>query len=494
MSTNQCDIGLIGLAVMGENLALNMESKGFSVAVFNRTTEVTEKFASGRAKGKNIQPTQTIEEFVAALTRPRKAMIMVKAGAPVDAVIGQLAPLLEKGDVIIDGGNSLFTDTQRRGKELENRGIHFVGCGVSGGEEGALKGPSLMPGGSRESWEIIAPIFRKIAAQVDGEPCCRYMGPDGAGHYVKMVHNGIEYGDIQLICEAYAILKDIAGMDAPELADTFAEWNKGELDSYLIEITSQIFRKIDPETGKPLVDVILDKAGQKGTGIWTLQSAIQQSVVISTINAAVEARVISSRKDERVASSKILPQPKPRKFKGDRAQLIDAVRDALYASKIVSYAQGMELLGAASRQYKWNLNLSDIATIWRGGCIIRAKFLNRIVEAYRRDPALHNLLLDPYFTGIIEKTQENWRVAVSTATDHGVAVPAFGASLAYFDSYRQARLPSNLLQAQRDFFGAHTKERVDKPGVFHTEWIESDKKPSEKPVAPKEPARRHAGE
>jgi 6-phosphogluconate dehydrogenase len=377
---------------------------------------------------------------------------------------------------------------------LEHRGIHFVGCGVSGGEEGALKGPSLMPGGSRESWEIIAPIFRKIAAQVDGEPCCRYMGPDGAGHYVKMVHNGIEYGDIQLICEAYAILKDIAGMDAPELADTFAEWNKSELDSYLIEITSQIFRKIDPDTGKPLVDVILDKAGQKGTGIWTLQSAIKQSVVISTINAAVEARVISSRKEERVEASKILPQPKVERFKGDRARLVDAVRDALYASKIVSYAQGMELLRAASAEYKWNLNLGDIATIWRGGCIIRAKFLNRIVEAYQRDPALHNLLLDRYFTDIIERTQHNWRSAVSTAVLRGVAIPAFSASLAYFDSYREARLPANLLQAQRDFFGAHTYERIDKPGVFHTEWIESDRKPVEKATRAKEPAQHHAGE
>jgi 6-phosphogluconate dehydrogenase len=494
MTRNQCDIGLIGLAVMGENLALNMESKGFSVAVFNRTTEVTDRFAAGRGKDKKIQPTRTMEEFVGALTRPRKVMIMVKAGAPVDAVIQQVGPLLEKGDVIIDGGNSLFTDTQRRGKELEQSGIHFVGCGVSGGEEGALKGPSLMPGGSRESWEIIAPIFRKIAAQVDGEPCCRYMGPDGAGHYVKMVHNGIEYGDIQLICEAYAILKDILAMQASELADIFAEWNKGELDSYLIEITSQIFRKIDPETGKPLVDMILDKAGQKGTGIWTLQSAIRQSVVISTINAAVEARVISSRKEERVAASKILPQPRAREFRGDRTRLINAVRDALYASKIVSYAQGMELLRAASSEYKWNLNLSDIATIWRGGCIIRAKFLNRIVEAYQRDPGLHNLLLDRYFTKIIRKTQRNWRVAVSTAIKHGVAVPAFSASLAYFDSYRQARLPANLLQAQRDFFGAHTYERIDKPGVFHTEWIESDQKPSEKPTEAKTPAPHHTGE
>jgi len=494
MIWNQCDIGLIGLAVMGENLVLNMDSKGFSVAVFNRTTEVTDKFAAGRAKDKKIQPTRTIEEFVGALTRPRKAMIMVKAGAPVDAVIQQIAPLLEKGDVIIDGGNSLFTDTQRRGKELEGTGIHFVGMGVSGGEEGALKGPSLMPGGSRESWEIIAPIFRKIAAQVDGEPCCRYMGPNGAGHYVKMVHNGIEYGDIQLICEAYAILKDILEMQAPELADVFAEWNKGELDSYLIEITSQIFRKIDPDTGKPLVDMILDKAGQKGTGIWTLQSAIRQSVVISTINAAVEARVVSSRKEERVAASKILPQPRARKFKGNRARFVDSIRDALYASKIVSYAQGMELLRSGSTEYKWNLNLSDIATIWRGGCIIRAKFLNRIVEAYHRNPALHNLLLDRYFTKIIKKAQRNWRVAVSTAVKHGVAVPAFSASLAYFDSYRQARLPANLLQAQRDFFGAHTYERVDKPGVFHTEWIESDRKPIEKETRAKEPAQHHAGE
>src|SRR6516164_4733423 len=362
MNTNQCDIGLIGLGVMGKNLVLNMESKGFSVAVFNRTTEITDKFMADRAKGKNIQATRTLEEFVGALKKPRVAMMMVKAGSPVDSVIGQLAPLVEQGDIIIDGGNSLFTDTQRREKELAEKGIHFVGMGVSGGEEGALKGPSLMPGGSRESWDIIAPIFRKIAAQVDGEPCCRYMGPDGAGHYLKMVHNGIEYGDIQLICEAYAILKDILGMDARQLAKIFEEWNKGELESFLIEITSQILRKIDPDTGKPLVDMILNKAGQKGTGIWTLQAAIRQSVVISTINAAVEARVISDRKEERVAASKILPQPRVREFKGNRTRLVDAVRDALYASKIVSYTQGMELLRSGSAEYKWNLNLSDIAT------------------------------------------------------------------------------------------------------------------------------------
>jgi 6-phosphogluconate dehydrogenase len=494
MNANQCDLGLIGLGVMGENLVLNLESNGFSVAVFNRTTEVTEKFAAERAKGKNIQPARTIEEFVGVLKKPRIVMMMVKAGGPVDAVIAEVSPLLEKGDVLIDGGNSLFTDTQRRNKELEGKGIHFVGMGVSGGEEGALKGPSLMPGGSRESWEIIAPIFRKIAAQVDGEPCCRYMGPDGAGHYVKMVHNGIEYGDIQLICESYAILKDVLGMDAAPLADVFTEWNKGELESYLIEITSQIFRKIDPDTGKPLVDVILDKAGQKGTGIWTLQAAIRQYVVISTINAAVEARVVSSRKDERVEASKILPHPRARQFKSNRARLVDAVRDALYASKIVSYAQGMELLRSGSTTYDWNLNLSDIATIWRGGCIIRARFLNRIVEAYRRDAGLHNLLLDRYFTRAIRKAQPKWRLVLATAIKYGVAAPAFSASLAYFDSYRSPRLPANLLQAQRDFFGAHTYERIDKPGVFHTEWLEAEKGSAEKPAEPKVHEPHHTGE
>ena len=490
--TMQSDIGLIGLAVMGENLVLNMESKGFSVAVFNRTTAVTEKFVTTRGKGKNIIPTKTVEELVGALKSPRKVMMMIKAGNPVDQVIGEVAPLLKKGDVLIDGGNSLFTDTQRRFHDLEGKGIHYVGCGVSGGEEGALKGPSLMPGGSRDSYDLIAPIFRKIAAQVDGEPCCRYMGPDGAGHYVKMVHNGIEYGDMQLICEAYAILKNVLGLEAEDLAEIFAKWNQGALESYLIEITASIFRKKDPDTGKPMVDVILDKAGQKGTGLWTLQSALNQSVVISTINAAVEARVISSRKEERVASSKILPQPKLPRFEGNRDELIQGVHDALYASKIVSYAQGMELLGAASTTYKWNLNFGDIATIWRGGCIIRAKFLNRIVEAYGRDAKLHNLLLDEYFTDIIARTQHNWRVAVSAAINHGVAAPAFSASLAYFDSYRSVRLPANLLQAQRDYFGAHTYERVDKPGVFHTDWIGDQ--PAQEISAPKPTAKRHAGE
>jgi len=469
MSTS--DIGLIGLAVMGENLVLNMESKGFSVSVFNRTTEVTEKFAAGRARGKRITPARSIEEFVQSLSRPRKIMIMVKAGAAVDAVIDQLIPHLEGGDVIIDGGNSLYVDTQRRDKSLSAKGLHFLGIGVSGGEEGALKGPSLMPGGSRNAWEIVAPIFRKIAAQVEGEPCCRYMGTDGAGHYVKMVHNGIEYGDMQLICEAYAILRSILSLAPDELHEVFASWNKGDLDSFLIEITSNIFTRKDSETGKALLDVILDKAGQKGTGKWTLQSAIDQAVVVSTINAAVEARVLSAMKDQRVRASKQLTGPSSFKYDGDRKKLIDAVKDALYASKIISYAQGFTLFRAASQQFNWNLNYGDIATIWRGGCIIRAKFLNRIKEAFDRDPQLENLMLDPFFRDILDKSQTGWRSAVSLAIQAGVAVPAFSASLAYFDSYRQERLPANLLQAQRDYFGAHTYERVDKPGTFHTEWL-----------------------
>jgi 6-phosphogluconate dehydrogenase len=469
---NTSDIGLIGLAVMGENLVLNMESKGYTVSVFNRTTEVTDKFAAGRAKGKKIVPTRSIEEFVGTLARPRKAMIMVKAGGAVDAVIDQLLPHLDRGDVIIDGGNSLFLDTQRRDKALAEKGIHFMGIGVSGGEEGALKGPSMMPGGSETAWQIVAPICQKIAAQVDGEPCCRYMGPDGAGHYVKMVHNGIEYGDMQLICEAYAILRDVLGLNTDELHEVFDTWNKGDLDSFLIEITANIFRKKDPETGKPLVDVILDKAGQKGTGKWTLESAIEQGVVVSTINAAVEARVLSSMKEQRVRASKQLPAPPPFKYEGDRQKLIDAVRDALYASKIISYAQGFTLFAAAGKHFNWSLNFGDIATIWRGGCIIRAKFLNRIKEAFDRSPQLENLMLDPFFGSILEGSQANWRLAVSLAIQAGVAVPAFGASLAYFDSYRQERLPANLLQAQRDYFGAHTYERIDKPGTFHTEWLQ----------------------
>jgi 6-phosphogluconate dehydrogenase len=470
---SQSDIGLIGLAVMGENLVLNMESKGFSVSVYNRTTAVTEKFAEGRAKGKNIVATKSLEEFVSSLARPRKAMIMVKAGNPVDAVIDQLIPLLEPGDIIIDGGNSLWTDTQRREKSLKEKGLHYMGCGVSGGEEGALKGPSMMPGGSQESWEAVGPIFQKIAAIVDGEACCRHMGPDGAGHYVKMVHNGIEYGDMQLICEAYAILKATINPTAEEFHAIFKEWNQGELNSYLIDITEKIFTKVDPETGNPLVDMIVDRAGQKGTGKWTVMNAVEHAVVLSTINAAVEARILSSMKEQRVAASKILPAPEVAAFTGNRQELINAVRDALYASKIVSYAQGLDLLATAGKFYGWNLNFGDIATIWRGGCIIRAHFLNRIKEAYERNPNLENLLLDPFFTDIIRKTQSNWRHAVVSAVQAGVASPAFSASLAYYDSFRSARLPANLLQAQRDFFGAHTYERTDKPvgEFFHTEWL-----------------------
>lgn len=470
---SKSDIGLIGLAVMGENLVLNMESRGFRVSVFNRTTAVTEKFAANRAKGKNIVPTRTLEEFVQSLARPRKAQIMVKAGGPVDAVIDQLVPLLEPGDIIIDGGNSLWTDTQRREKALKEKGIHFFGVGVSGGEEGALKGPSIMPGGSKEGWEALAPIYTKIAAVAEGEACCRHMGPDGAGHYVKMVHNGIEYGDMQLICEAYAILKATINPTAEEFHQIFADWNQGDLDSFLIEITTNIFDRKDPETGRPLVDVILDKAGQKGTGKWTVGHATELGVPLSVIASAVEARILSSLKAERVAASKELPGPPQKPYEGDRTALITAVRDALYASKIISYAQGFVQLGVAGQLYNWNLNFGDIASIWRGGCIIRARFLNRITDAYRKNPGLKNLILDPYFRDILIKTQANWRTALQTAIAHGVAAPAFSNALAYFDSYRSERLPANLLQAQRDYFGAHTYERVDKPAgeFFHTEWF-----------------------
>ena len=472
---NQSDIGLIGLAVMGENLVLNMESRGFRVSVYNRTTAVTEKFATGRAAGKNIVPTRTLQEFVQSLARPRKIQIMVKAGAPVDAVIDQLVPLLEEGDIIIEGGNSLWTDTQRREKALKERGIHFFGVGVSGGEEGALKGPSIMPGGSKEGWEAIAPIYTKIAAVAEGEPCCRHMGPDGAGHYVKMAHNGIEYGDMQLICEAYAILKAALNPRASEFAQIFSEWNKGELDSFLIEITARIFSRIDPETGRPVVDIILDKAGQKGTGKWTVGHAIDMGVPLSVIGGAVEARILSSLKDERVAANSVFKGPETKPYSGDRAALIDSVRDALYASKIISYAQGTVQLGKAGELYGWNLNFEDIASIWRGGCIIRARFLNRITEAYRKNPNLKNLVLDPFFAGILQRTQANWRKAIQTAIEYGVATPGFSAALSYFDSYRSGSLPANLLQAQRDFFGAHTYERIDKPAgeFFHTEWLQA---------------------
>jgi len=477
----QCDIGLIGLAVMGQNLVLNMESKGFSVAVFNRTTSVTQELATEWAtQKKNIEAGYTIEEFVGLLAKPRKLMTMVKAGPAVDAVIQSVLPLLEPGDLIIDGGNSLYTDTIRREKELKEKGIFFIGTGVSGGEEGALKGPSIMPGGDPASYALVESIFTKISAQVtedDGSksPCCTYLGADGAGHYVKMVHNGIEYGDMQLICEAYALLKNVLGLSAQELHEIFAKWNGGELESYLIEITADIFARNDEESGGALVDVILDKAGQKGTGKWTLMSALDLGVVVSTIAAAVDARVLSSMKKERVAASAILPQPKEgAAFTGDREQFIQAVHDALYASKVISYAQGMALQRAASAEHKWDLNMGEIASIWRGGCIIRARFLNRITEAFRRDPDLQNLLLDPFFTDIVTRGEDNWRHVVTTAQNLGVAVPAFAASLNYFDSYRSARLPQNLLQAQRDYFGAHTYERTDKAGSFHTEWIVED--------------------
>jgi 6-phosphogluconate dehydrogenase len=501
MSTEPtCDIGLIGLAVMGQNLVLNMESKGFTVGIFNRTTAVTQKLMGEWQKvGKNIHAGTTLEEFVGLLKRPRKMIIMVKAGAPVDAVIDQLLPLLEEGDIIIDGGNSLYTDTQRREKELKEKGINFIGCGISGGEEGALKGPSMMPGGSPEAYAHVEPIFTKISAQVvdtlspDGRmaACSTYIGPDGAGHYVKMVHNGIEYGDMQLICEAYALLKDVVGLSAAELHEVFTKWNEGELNSFLIEITADIFSRTDPETGKPLVDMILDKAGQKGTGKWTLQSAQDLAVPVSTINAAVEQRIVSSMWDQRQKASTVLPGPGNVKFEGDKEAFIAAVHDALYASKIVSYAQGLALLNKAGAEHNWGLKVGEIAAIWRGGCIIRARFLDRITEAYGRDANLVNLMLDPYFTEIMRKTQDGWREVIAEGTKRGIAVPAFSASLGYYDSYRSARGPQNLLQAQRDYFGAHTYERTDKEGTFHTDWFGLDEerlkphKPAEsEPTAP----------
>jgi 6-phosphogluconate dehydrogenase len=463
-------IGVIGLAVMGKNLALNIESRGYSVAVYNRSREKTDEFLK-EAEGKNIVGTYSIEEFVNALEKPRKILLMVKAGAPTDATIEQLKPYLEKGDILIDGGNTYFKDTQRRNKELAELGIHFIGTGVSGGEEGALKGPSIMPGGQKEAHELVRPIFEAIAAKVDGEPCTTYIGPDGAGHYVKMVHNGIEYGDMQLIAEAYFLLKHVLGLSAQELHEVFAEWNKGELNSYLIEITADIFTKIDEETGKPLVDVILDKAGQKGTGKWTSQSALDLGVPLPLITESVFARFISAMKDERVKASKILSGPAVKPFEGDREHFIEAVRRALYMSKICSYAQGFAQMKAASDEYNWNLQYGNIAMIFRGGCIIRAQFLQKIKEAYDRDPELPNLLLDPYFKEIVENYQEALREIIAIAVMRGIPVPAFSSALAYYDSYRMETLPANLIQAQRDYFGAHTYERVDKEGIFHTEWL-----------------------
>ncbi len=463
--------GLIGLAVMGQNLVLNIESRGFGVSVFNRTTEVTDTFVAQHS-GKKLLGCHTLADFVGSLERPRKIMLMVKAGAPVDAVIEQLLPLLEKGDIVIDGGNSLFTDTERRDAWLTPLGLHFVGTGVSGGEEGARKGPSIMPGGSASSWLQLKAIFESIAAQVDGQPCVIHIGPGGAGHYVKMVHNGIEYGDMQLICEAYALFK-AAGLGNDEMADIFDGWNQGDLQSYLIQITAKALRQRDPETAQPVVDLILDKAGQKGTGQWTLMSAADNAVVVSTINAAVEARVLSSMKAARVAASKVLHGPAG-KLSMSQRELVTKVHDALYASKVVSYTQGLDLMQAMGEKKGWRLDLGGIAGIWRGGCIIRARFLGHITQAYRNDPALRNLMLAPFFQGVLSRSQQAWREVVALAVSHGVPVPAMSASLAYYDSYRSARLPANLLQAQRDFFGAHTYERVDKPAGqwFHTDWPE----------------------
>jgi len=472
MSDTKQSFGLIGLAVMGENLALNIERNGFPIAVYNRTRAVTDKFMATRAAGKNFKAAFTLPELVAALERPRKVMIMVKAGIPVDAVISELKTLLEPGDIIIDGGNSHFPDTDRRTIELEKADLQFIGMGVSGGEEGALNGPSLMPGGQRTAYAEIESIVTKIAAQVDDGPCVTYIGSGSAGHYVKMVHNGIEYGDMQLIAEAYDLLKTGLGMNGAELHETFTAWNTTELESFLIEITANIFTKLDDD-GTPLVEKILDAAGQKGTGKWTVESAFDLGVAIPTMISAVTARVMSSYKEERVAASQVLISYTNGKYEGDRQEFIDAVRDALYCSKICSYAQGMALLGKASKEYSYGLDLGEIARIWKGGCIIRAGFLDKIKNAYRRNAELPNLLVDHDFKQTILSKESSWRLVVQSAAKLGIPIPAFSSSLDYFDSYRRDRLPQNLTQAQRDYFGAHTYERVDKPrGEFtHTEWF-----------------------
>ncbi len=466
------DIGLIGLAVMGENLVLNMENHGFSVAVFNRTTSKVDAFVNGRAKGKNIKGCLSIEELVQSLKKPRKVMMLVKAGKPVDDFIDMIAAHLEEGDIIIDGGNSHFPDTIRRTKYVEDKGFLYIGTGVSGGEEGALLGPSIMPGGSEAAWSHVKPIFQAIAAKVaDGSPCCEWLGNDGAGHFVKMVHNGIEYGDMQMICEAYWIMKHVLGMSTKEMEPVFTEWNEGELDSYLIEITRDIMGKKDDETGNPMVDMILDTAGQKGTGKWTSEAALDLGVPAPTVAEAVFARAMSAIKDERVLASKSLSGPTP-SFSGDKIEFIEKIRKALYASKICSYAQGFQLMHAAAEEYNWSLNYGDIALMWRGGCIIRAQFLGNIKEAFDQNPGLQNLLLDGYFKDLIEKNQTAWREVIAVAVTNGLPVPAFSSALAYYDGYRSEVLPANLLQAQRDYFGAHTYERVDKPRgeFFHTNW------------------------
>jgi 6-phosphogluconate dehydrogenase len=465
----KCDIGLIGLAVMGENLVLNMAGKGFQVAVFNRTAAVVDKFIAGAAAGLPVQGYASLAELVAALERPRRVMLMVKAGKPVDDVIEQVLPFLGAGDIVIDGGNSFFQDTRRRYEALRAKGIRFVGMGVSGGEEGALRGPSLMPGGDLASYTEIAPLFTRIAAQVADGPCCSFVGTDGAGHYVKMVHNGIEYSDMQLIAEAYHILRQAGGLNAAELHGVFARWNEGPLDSYLIEITRDIMAVADPESGRPLVEMILDKAGQKGTGKWTSQNALDLGVPTPAITEAVFARCMSAVKDERVKAATVLKGPQGQ-WGGDREQLVQAVHDALYASKICSYAQGFALLAAAGKEYGWDLKFGDIALLWRGGCIIRARFLDKIRDAFVHEPTLANLMLDPFFTDVLASAQESWRFVLKLCRDLGIPAPAFNASLDYYDAYRQAVLPANLIQAQRDYFGAHTYERIDRPGSFHTEW------------------------
>jgi 6-phosphogluconate dehydrogenase len=472
---SQRTFGVIGLAVMGENLALNVESRGFPIAVYNRTASKTEEFMATRAVGKDIKAAYSLAEFVQILERPRKILVMVKAGNPVDAVIQELKPLLEEGDMIIDGGNSLYEDTERRTNELEATGLGFMGMGVSGGEEGALHGPSLMPGGTQAAYQELEPILTKIAAQVDDGACVTYIGPRGAGHYVKMVHNGIEYGDMQLIAEAYDLLKNCLGLSNEQLQQVFTDWNStDELNSFLIEITADIFRKKDPETNQHLVDLILDLAGQKGTGRWTVISSLELAVPIPTIYAAVNARVMSGYKDERVSASKELVGITS-KFPGDVQEYIGKIRDALYCSKMCSYAQGMALIAKASKEYEYNVNLPEVARIWKGGCIIRAGFLDKIKKAFADNPQLPNLLLAPEFKQSILDRQQAWRDVLVMANQTGIAVPAFSASLDYFDSYRRARLPQNLTQAQRDYFGAHTYERTDKPRgqFFHTEWMEN---------------------
>jgi 6-phosphogluconate dehydrogenase len=467
----KADIGLVGLAVMGENLVLNMESKGYTVAVYNRTTQKVDEFVNGRGKGKNIIGTRSFQELVDSLKRPRKIMLMVKAGGPVDDFIEQIIPYLDKGDVIIDGGNSHFPDTNRRTAYLENKGFLFIGTGVSGGEEGALKGPSIMPGGSSEAWPLVREIFQSIAAKVDdGTPCCDWVGEDGAGHFVKMVHNGIEYGDMQLICEAYQIMKDMLGMSAGEMHEVFKAWNTGELDSYLIEITRDILGFNDAD-GEPMVDKILDTAGQKGTGKWTGIMALELGVPLTLIGESVFSRCLSAQKDERVEASKILGGPEI-SFTGNRVEFIEDLRQALYVSKMVSYAQGYVLMREAAKEYEWDINYGGIALMWRGGCIIRSVFLTRIKEAFEKNPELTNLLLDPFFEETARRAQESWRRVVAAAVANGIPVPALSSALSYYDGYRCERLPANLLQAQRDYFGAHTYERIDRPRgeFFHTNW------------------------